>query len=146
MFNVRYVTESDKAFWFTLDEHLHESEFYLKIRDRRGYIISSNGKPIGVMRYNLMWDNTPFLTLIYIDDVEQGKGYGKKAMLFWENEMRDKGYKMVMTSTQVDEQAQHFYRKLGYKDRGGIFLDCTPFEQPQEMFLIKVLGGNSDII
>jgi len=139
MFEVRYVTESDRVFWFTLDEHFNESEFYLKIRDKRGYIISIEGNPIGVMRYNLMWDNTPFLTFINIDDVHHGKGYGRQAMLFWENEMRELGYKMVMTSTQVDEQAQHFYRKLGYKERGGIFLDDTPFEQPQEMFMIKVL-------
>ena len=30
---------------------------------------------------------------------------------------------MVMTSTQVDEEAQHFYRKLGYKDAGGFVVD-----------------------
>jgi len=144
MVDVLYVTESDKTFWFTLDKHFNESEFYLKIRDKRGYIISVENKPIGVMRYNLMWDNTPFLTLIYIDDVHQSKGYGKQAMLFWENEMLELGYEMVMTSTQVNEQAQHFYRKLGYIERGGIFLDGTPFEQPQEMFMIKVLGGKSD--
>ena len=30
------------------------------------------------------------------------------------------GYGMVLTSTQVDEDAQHFYRKLGYKDCGGL--------------------------
>ena len=146
MFEVRYATETDKLFWYTLDEHFNEREFDLKIRDKRGYIISIEGKPIGVMRYNLMWDNTPFLTLIYIDDAHHSKGYGRQAVLFWENEMRELGYKMVMTSTQVDEQAQHFYRKLGYKERGGIFLDDTPFEQPQEMFMIKVLGGKSDVI
>ena len=39
----------------------------------------------------------------------------------------------------VTEQAQHFYRKLGYMDRGSLFLDGTPFEQPQEMFMLKVL-------
>ena len=60
-------------------------------------------------------------------------------MLFWENEMRKLGYKMVMTSTQVDEQAQHFYRKLGYVDRGSICLDNTPLAQPQEMLMLKVL-------
>ena len=139
MFEIRYVTENDKAFWFTLDKHLKETELDLKIRDKRGYIISIDGNPIGIMRYNLMWDNTPFLTLIYIDDTYHGKGFGRQAMLYWENEMRELGYKMVMTSTQVDEQAQYFYRKLGYKERGGIFLDGTPFEQPQEMFMIKIL-------
>jgi GNAT superfamily N-acetyltransferase len=136
---IRYVTKTDKDFWFKLDEHFCENEFELKIRDKRGYIISVEGKPIGIMRYNLMWDNTPFLTLINIDDVHHGKGYGRQAVLFWEDEMCGLGYTMVMTSTQVDEQAQHFYRKLGYKERGGIFLDDTPFEQPQEMFMIKVL-------
>ena len=35
------------------------------------------------------------------------------------------------------EGAQHFYRKLGYKDRGSLFLDNTSFEQPQEMIMLK---------
>jgi ribosomal protein S18 acetylase RimI-like enzyme len=91
------------------------------------------------MRYNLFWDNTPFLTLIYIDDAYQGKGYGRQAMLHWENEMRELGYKMVMTSTQADEQAQHFYRKLGYLDRGCLVLDNTPCEQPLEIMMIKTI-------
>lgn len=59
-------------------------------------------------------------------------------MIHWENEMRSLGFKMVMTSTQADEQAQHFYRKLGYVDRGCLILDNTPFKQPQEILMIKV--------
>lgn len=139
MFEIRYVLEKDKTFWFTLDNYLSETEFELKIRDKRGYIISYNGEPIGVMRYNLFWDNIPFLTFIYLDESHHSRGFGKQAMLFWENEMRQFGYKMVMTSTQVDEQAQHFYRNLGYIDKGSLFLDNTPFEQAQEIFMLKVL-------
>ena len=138
MFGIRYVSESDQSFWFTLDEHVSESEFGLKVRDKRGYIITDSCKPIGIMRYNLFWDNTPFLTLIYLDEAYHRKGFGKQAMLFWENEMRLLGYKMVMTSTRVDEEAQHFYRALGYKDKGAIFFDHTPFEQPQEIVMMKV--------
>jgi GNAT superfamily N-acetyltransferase len=139
MLEIRYITEADKQFWFTLDKHLSEHEYELKVRDKRGYIINTDGKPIGIMRYNLFWDSIPFLTLIYIGDARQGKGCGKQAVLLWEDEMRSLGYKMVMTSTQVDEQAQHFYRKLGYVDKGSLFLDNTPFEQPQELFLVKIL-------
>jgi len=138
MLEIRYALESDKLFWYTLDRHLNEDEFERKVRDKRGYVISAAGEPIGIMRYNLIWDNTPFLTLIEIEESHHGKGYGRQAMLFWEDEMRKLGYKMGMTSTQVNEQAQHFYRKLGYIDRGGIFLDNTPLEQPQEMFMVKV--------
>jgi GNAT superfamily N-acetyltransferase len=143
MIEVRYVTENDKSFWDTLDRNFDEREFALKIRDKRGYVITADCIPIGIMRYNLIWDNTPFLTLIYIQKANQGKGFGKQAMMRWENEMRNLGYKMVMTSTQVDEQAQHFYRKIGYIDRGGIFLDNTPLKQPQEMFMIKAINQES---
>ncbi|MCL2828674.1 MAG: GNAT family N-acetyltransferase [Oscillospiraceae bacterium] len=138
MLETRYLSAEDKPFWCTLDRHLSEDEFERKVRDQRGYVLSVDDTPIGVMRYNLFWDNTPFLTLIHMEESHQGKGYGRQAMVFWENEMRRLGYKMVMTSTQVDEQAQHFYRKLGYVERGGIFLDNTPLEQPQEMFMVKV--------
>ena len=67
----------------------------------------------------------------------QGKGYGKKLMEHWENDMKSQGYGMLLTSTQVDEEAQHFYRKLGYKDCGGFVIDVKGYEQPMEMFLIK---------
>lgn len=141
MFEIRYATETDKAFWFTLDTHMSENEFLLKIRDRHGYIINDGSKPIGVMRYNLFWDEIPFLTFIHFDEAYQRKGFGTKAMLSWEKEMRKLGYKMVMTSTQVDEQAQHFYRKLGYIEKGSLSFDNTPLEQPMEMFLLKNLNG-----
>ena len=40
MFAIRYVTDKDEAFWFTLDSHISESEFETKIGDKRGYIIN----------------------------------------------------------------------------------------------------------
>ena len=60
MLEIRYVTKLDEPFWFTLDKHLCKNEFALKTRDKRGYVIYLNGNPVGVMRYNLFWDNTPF--------------------------------------------------------------------------------------
>lgn len=133
MFEIRYVAKEDKIFWYTLDKHLSESEFELKIRDKRGYVICDNDKPIGLMRYNLFWDIVPFLNLIELEDSYQGKGYGKLAMLYWENEMQNQGHKQVMTSTQSDEQAQLFYRKIGYKDFGCLLLE----NEPLEILLIK---------
>ncbi|WP_296879498.1 hypothetical protein [Thomasclavelia sp.] len=51
--------------------------------------------------------------------------------------MRSKGYGMVLTSTQVDENAQHFYRKLGYQDCGGLIINIERYKQPMELFLSK---------
>lgn len=139
MIKIDYASKRDESFWFELDSHISRDEFELKIRDKRGYVISDEDKPVGIMRYNLFWDIIPFLTFIHFTEAYRGKGLGKQAMIFWESEMKKLEYKMLMTSTQVDEEAQHFYRKLGYKDRGSLFLDKTPFEQAQEVFLIKVI-------
>ncbi|GAK40936.1 GNAT family acetyltransferase [Paenibacillus sp. TCA20] len=42
--------------------------------------------------------------------------------------MRQQGYATVMTSTQSNEDAQHFYRKLGYKDAGCLMQENDPME------------------
>lgn len=135
MIKIRYIQNTDKVFWYTLDRHLPKSEFDLKVRDKRGYVLLNVGMPIGILRYNLFWDNIPFCTLLYISDKYQRQGYGKKLMEYWENEMEAKGYSFVLTSTQANEEAQHFYRKLGYRDCGSLIMK----EEPTELFLIKEL-------
>ena len=60
-------------------------------------------------------------------------------MAFWENDMRSQGFGMVLLSTQVNEEAQHFYRKIGYKDCGTLTIDIPGFEQAMEMFMCKQL-------
>ena len=136
MFDIRYVTMADKPFWFTLDPHLSEKEFNAKVRNNQGYVIGVDNQPIGILRYNLFWDNTPFVTLIKLQEAYHGKGFGSQAMNHWESEMQELGYKLVMTSTQSDEQAQHFYRKLGYVDSGCLLLN----DKPAEIFFVKWQG------
>lgn len=92
-----------------------------------------NEKFIGWLRYNLFWDNTPFMNMVYLLDESRGKGYGKQLVSYWENEMKKQGYEVVMTSTASDEYAQHFYHKQGYKTIGGFLLG----EDPYEMILPK---------
>ncbi len=139
MYSIRYVQSEDKDFWYRLDRHLPESEFVNKVRDKRGYVLLEDGIPVGLLRYNLFWDNTPFCTLLFVDWEAQGKGYGRNLMQQWEADMKSQGYGMLLTSTQVDENAQHFYRKLGYKDCGGFVVDIPGYEQPMELFLIKAV-------
>lgn len=139
MTEIRYVRPEDKEFWYSLDRHLPEAEFDGKVRDKRGYVLEEDGKPIGLLRYNLFWDNTPFCTLLFVDWSYQKKGYGRLLMEHWEADMKEKGYGMVLTSTQADEEAQHFFRKLGYKDCGGFVPTVPGYEQPMELFLEKAV-------
>lgn len=140
MITIRYANLSDNDFWFKLDKHLSIHEFSNKVKLKQCYILLENDSPIGILRYNLFWDNIPFCTMLYISDNYQSKGYGSKLLTHWENEMKNNGYDLVLTSTQVDEQAQHFYRKLGYKDCGGILFNIPNHAQPMELFLFKSLN------
>lgn len=137
MIQIRYVETTDREFWNRLDAHLPTEEFAEKVRTRRGYVLLLDGRPAGILRYNLFWDNTPFCTLLYIAPEFRGVGLGKALMLHWEADMRRRGFAMLMTSTQSDEDAQHFYRKLGYRDCGGFAVNIPGFEQPLELLFLK---------
>lgn len=139
MFSIQYATEEHRSFWQSLDPHIAETELRLKIRDKRAYILKDGDRPIGVLRYNLFWDVIAFLNLLYLEESSRGKGYGRQAMLHWEEDMRRLGHTLVMTSTMVEENAQHFYRKLGYKDCGCLIKDLPPYVETMEMFMMKQL-------
>ena len=137
MMEIRYVQATDEEFWYSLDKHLPDKEFQEKVARKRGYVLLQDNKPIGLLRYNLFWDNIPFCTMLFVEWNYQKKGYGKKLMEHWEMDMKSQGYGMLLTSTQVNENAQNFYRKIGYKDCGGFVIDIPKYEQPMELFLIK---------
>ena len=139
MLTIRHAEPEDKAFWFTLDKHIPNIELDRKIRDKMAYVLLENNMPVGLLRYNLFWDNTPFCNLLYITPAYQHKGLGRKLMLHWEKEMKGAGYEWVMVSTQADEDAQHFYRKIGYQDAGALVLNIPQAAQPMELFFVKPL-------
>ena len=136
---LKYMEDSDKAFVMSIDTHVNEEQYANRILTKSGYVIWDGDEPVGLMHHAVLWDNLPFLNLIYMREECRGNGYGTEAMRLWEEDMKNRGYKMVLISTQVDEDAQHWYRKLGYVDCGGLLMNGTPFEQPMEMFMRKVL-------
>ena len=139
MYNIRKAKIEDWQAWQVYDPHIKKEEFINKVHTERALIIYEANKVIGVFRWNLFWDSLPCMTLLYFDEAYRRKGIGRKLLTYWENEMKKQGYMAVMTSTQVDEMSQHFYRKMGYKDCGGLVLDMPQLSQPMEMFLIKAL-------
>lgn len=110
------------------DKHISKQELQNLIQLNRVYIAEQDNQFIGLLRYNLFWDNTPFMNMLYIPEEFRGKGYGKSLVEFWETEMKNSGYDIVMTSTASNEYSQHFYNKLGYKTIGGFILASDPYE------------------
>jgi len=121
------------------DCHLTEEIIRKKISDREIIVTEAAGKVIGLLRFGYFWDIYPFMNLIIIDEEYQRKGIGKQLVIFWEEEMKKRKHKYVLTSTQSDEEAQHFYRKLGYNDAGSLILPGEVLE----IIFIKTLGSET---
>lgn len=126
---IRYAEAGDLEMIAEYDTHIAKAEMENAIARKRIILLFIDGKYEGWLRFNLFWDNIPFMNLLFIISEDQrGKGYGRKLVAFWEHEMAEQGYKFVMTSTQLDEEAQFFCRKLGYTDRGSLILPDEPLE------------------
>ena len=128
---IRYAEREDHLPLKEYDKHISEN----KIENKEVYIAEENGKIIGWLRYNLFWDCVPFMNMIFFLEEYRKKGIGKKLVKHWEEDMKHKGYNNVLTSTQSNEEAQHFYRKIGYTEIGGF----KYFDDPYEIIFQKIL-------
>ncbi|MBQ4266451.1 MAG: GNAT family N-acetyltransferase [Clostridia bacterium] len=133
---IRHVTPADKAIWMQINPHAKEAAFDVHVRERTGYVLWECEIPIGVMHHCMIWDSLPFLNLLYIREKYRMQGFGHQAMTHWEAHMKAQGCDLVLISTQANEDAQHFYRKIGYGDCGGFVLNPR---EPMELIMRKAL-------
>ena len=125
---IRPALSADLPLLAEYDRHIAREELHNLIALGRVAIAEEGETFLGWLRWNLFWDNTPFLNMLYLSEPHRGKGCGKALMQWWEAEMRKLGFSTVMTSTASDEYAQHFYRKLGYTAIGGFGLPGESYE------------------
>lgn len=110
------------------DLHIHEAALLKKISDREIIVAESAKMTLGWLRFGFFWDSIPFMNMLHVTEAHRNAGIGKMLVQFWESEMRKQKHELVMTSSQSDEVAQHFYRKLGYVDAGSLILPKVPLE------------------
>ena len=132
---IRIATIDDEEFLVAHRRHIDADMMKEKIARRHVYVAESDDQIVGWARYGLFWDNLPFLNMIHVLDDHRKRGIGSALMDVWERDMADHGFPMVLTSTQSDEDAQHFYRKLGYVDCGVLLLP----DEAGELILMKRL-------
>lgn len=128
MIHITHSTLSHLEGLTALDGHLNQAQMERKISAAEVIHAEQDSIIVGILRYSLFWDELPFMNLIRIAEQHQRQGVGRSLVATWEQNMARVGYKCVLTSTQADEQAQHFYRRLGYTDIGGFVMPSEPLE------------------
>lgn len=135
MYLTRYAAASDHIVLCGLDTHISSERLLRSINDHKVLVICRGDVIVGFLRYGFFWDSIPFVNLLFLIKEYRGQGLGTQLMTDWEKRMKDRGFTNVMTSTQSNECAQFFYRKLGYEDIGGF----TPPGETFELIFSKTL-------
>ncbi len=136
MTKINYANVDDFEYLKEKDRHVSAEILMEKIERKEILVLRMGQSIVGWLRFNYFWDNFPFMNLLMIENRHRSKGYGRLLVGFWEEEMKQKGHKLLLTSTMSNESAQHFYRKLGYKDIGCLILE----EEGLEVFLKKEIA------
>ncbi len=124
----RFADRNDLGLLVSRDHWISEEMLKKAVEQERVLIAEEDGVFAGWLRYGLFWDEIPFMNMLRLREESRGKGFGREFVLFWEDLMKKKEFKQVMTSTSSAEEAQHFYRRLGYHEVGGFLPAGEPFE------------------
>ena len=138
---IRYATDADLPYLLRNDGLVTEQVTRKKVSDGQVIVAVKDDCHLGWIRFGFWWDMFPFMNLIAVEEKAQRRGIGRKLVEFWEMKMKAQGHKLVMTSTDADEDAQHFHRKMGYRDSGCLLLPDELYPaHTLEILFVKVLG------
>src|SRR5262249_12516446 len=88
--------------------------------DQSVWVIEADGEPVGDLWLGVLdgeLRRSLFVWNIRIDEEHRGRGYGRQAMLFAEDEARRRGLGHVALNVIGDnEVARRLYRSLGYRE------------------------------
>lgn len=132
---IRKANAGDANAILTRDRHIKRAELQALIAQNRVYLAEQDDRLFAWMRYNLFWDNTPFLNMLFVLPDFRAKGIGRALVETWHREMAEEGHKLVLTSTVMSETAHSFFRLLGYAECGILTLP----DEPRELLLCRKL-------
>jgi len=123
-----YASKNDLAYLLKEDTHLPKDGLIKKIDNQEIILVYYQDEIIGFLRFGFFWDQIPFINLIKVEQAYQHKGVGTAMVEKFSQVMRDHGHQEIFTSSLSNETAQHFYRKLGFKDIGSLFYEIEGAE------------------
>ncbi|MBD3242002.1 MAG: GNAT family N-acetyltransferase [Chitinivibrionales bacterium] len=99
-----------------------------KISSREVMVAKIDNLVVGLLTYTLLYDTIPFVNELWVAEEHRRHGIGTQLVAFFESEARRGGATQVMTSSQADEDGQHFWRTIGFSDAGGVLLPGQSLE------------------
>ena len=101
------------------DDHVTEQIIRHKIVNDEIIIAELDGQPIGYLRLEYLWSTIPYIGVIFVMELYQKEGIGRKIIAFLENYLRSRGHDALYSSSQVNEaEPQAWHRSVGFVESG----------------------------
>ena len=104
---------------------------------RRGEILvcREDRQITGVLRYSWFLDYLPIINFLWVEEGVRNEGRASRLICRLEHETERSNYGMILAATWSDQRDQNFYRKVGFRDIGGVAFRG----EPTELILVKDL-------
>lgn len=138
--SVREAAEGDLAWCLATDGHLDEAGLLPKIRAHQILVAESDGVPVGLLRFDLMWSAVPFIAQLRVAEPYRRQGVGQALLRTVEERARECGSIAVLSSIALGSDRTAtlgWHTAMGFEGFGvvdGMF----PGEQA-EAFYVKIL-------
>ncbi|PLT30669.1 GNAT family N-acetyltransferase [Peribacillus deserti] len=135
---IRYANWNDLENCLMFEHHPDEALLLTKIELEQLIILEIDGEAAGYVKIDYIWGSLPFISLIKVREGIRGKGYGTQLLKFLENTLKEKGFSVLLSSSQVNEAGpQEWHRKQGFQECG--ILTGINGEGIGELFFKKAL-------
>lgn len=116
---VRFARSDDLA-WCVANDNLVAAEVIKsKIELNEIIVAEVEARIVGYLRLEYLWSTLPYIALIFVRREYQRRGIGRAILEFVEAFLRGKGYKVLLSSSQVNEPPpQAWHRAMGFEECG----------------------------
>jgi len=138
--SVREAAEDDLAWCLATDGHLDEVDLMAKIRAHEILVAESEGVPVGLLRYDLMWSADPFIAQLRVAEAYRRQGVGQVLLRAVEERARERGSIAVLSSIALGSDraaALGWHSAMGFEGFGVV--DGMFRGEQAEAFYVKIL-------
>ncbi len=145
--NIRLAKSGDMSGIETINsviDYNNPKEFMAEtIQARRLFVAETSDQAIaGYGMYQVIWGNTPVVSLLKVLPEYQRQGLGSRLLLAIEQHVRDRGFDVILSSTeQINEVSTKFHLKHKYEPIGSLQMP-----HGQENYMSKDLTNTGSAI
>lgn len=119
MATVRFAEMGDLTWCAGVDRDIGRAAVRRKIVLREIVLSEVGGELVGYLRLEYLWSKLPYVGLVRVQEEFRRLGVGRAIVYFLEDFLRERGYKVLMSSSQVNEpSAQAWHRAVGFEECG----------------------------